>query len=142
MGTFLLRIFRRAIAEPDRARALQKACSLVDAALAIQKAGSDTTDDDEQQHGRMCTRGQRKRLAIAAAPFYLTDRVERDDALPQLELTHCDEQLRATITFVVGMKGNETRTQEDTQYLPRELFMKMLGNLMHTLADKGSEGQA
>lgn len=45
--------------------------------------------------------------AVAAAPIYIQRRVQRDEALPRVELTpqQGDERVRATVAFEVGLGG-------------------------------------
>ena len=92
-------ILRRAIAEPDRARALHKARGLLDAAIVINKAEQDARDKGDAP-------AVQRQKAIAAVPVYLKDRVQEDEALPVLELVpqQADGQLRATVAFVLGLE--------------------------------------
>ena len=73
--TAVVDLLRHVIAEPNRARALHKARSLLDAAIVINKARRDAHDD-----GHAPAVQQQK--AIVAAPVYLEGRVEQDEALP------------------------------------------------------------
>jgi ankyrin repeat protein len=131
-------LLRRAIAEPDRARCLHKARSLLDAAAIIAKARKNAHDKGlspaEQQH-----------KAIAAAPAYLQGRVERDEPLPVAELTppqhhqqqqqqqhYRHERLRATAAFVVGLGGGE-----EDQGLSDDVYVELLGYMLPAWADKG-----
>jgi hypothetical protein len=148
--TDIAALLRRTIAEPDRARTLHKARSLLTAAAPIAKARKDAHDKGlspaEQQH-----------KALAAAPEWLKGRVaEEGRALPRAELTplppqqqeqeeeeeeqqqqqqqqhHVVERLRATAGFVLGLEGGE-----EEQGLPDELFVELLGYMMAPWADKG-----
>jgi ankyrin repeat protein len=129
-------LLRTTIAEPDRARVLHKARTLVDTAHKIRqiRLGNDNDDDEnEQQQPRpRRTRGETQRRAVAAAPAYLRGHVEREQVLPQVELTRQhrqgNEQLRAMAAF--ALEG-----------LPRELFVELLGFMLPVWADKGPEGQ-
>ena len=134
-------LLRHAIAEPDRARALHKARSLIDAAIIIPKAKQDSRDKDEPPAAQ-------RQQVIAAAPAYLQGRVQQDAPLPLAELTPKqhqhqqgdDEQLRATAAFMVGLEGDDDGSEEgEAKHLPRELFKELLGYLMHAWAEKGAE---
>jgi ankyrin repeat protein len=134
-------LLRRAIAEPDRARCLHKARSLLDAAAIIAKARKNAHDKGlspaEQQH-----------KAIAAAPAYLQGRVERGEPLPVAELTppqhhqqqqqqqqqqhYSVERLQATAAFVVGLGGGE-----EDQGLSDDVYVELLGYMLPAWADKG-----
>ena len=122
-----------AIAEPDRARALHKARALLDAAHIDRKTKQDARDKGE-------TVAVQKQQAITAAPIYLkarVERVERVEALPQVELAHehNDGELHATVAFAIGLEGDGS--EEKYKHLPREPFKELLGYLMHLWADKG-----
>ena len=112
--SFIAGRLRHAIArEPNRARTLHKARALLDAAHVIRKTKQDARDDGDSPAAQ-------QQKAIAAAPVYLKARVQRDEALPRVELTAHqgdDERLRATVAFVVG------REEGGVEYagLPREL---------------------
>ncbi len=140
-------LLRTAIAEPDRARALHKARALLDAAHEIRhvRLGNDIDRDDkgsEQQQQqqprprRVRTRGETQRRAVAAAPAYLKERVEREAALPQVDITpqqgrgrmggEDEQRLRATAAF--ALEG-----------LPRELYVELLRFMLPRWAGKGPE---
>lgn len=85
----------------------------------------------------MRTRGDQMRQAIAAAPAYLKGRVERDEPLPRVALTPQqqgnDEQLRATMAFVLGLAEGGV----EYEGLPRDLYVELLGYMLPWWADKG-----
>jgi len=140
-------LLRTAIAEPDRARALHKARALLDTAHEIRhiRLGNDIDRDDkgsEQQQQqqprprRVRTRGETQRRAVAAAPAYLKERVEREAALPRVDSTprqgrrrmggEDEQRLRATAAF--ALEG-----------LPQELYVELVGFMLPRWADKGPE---
>lgn len=128
-------LLRRAVAEPDRARTLHKARSLLDASHAINKAHIDAREKGEP----LATQQQN---AIAAAPTYLKDRVECDEALPKVKPSRQTqktkklrkrlerERLRDTVAFVSGMAPHG---------LPEDLFAELMEYMLPKWADKGPE---
>ena len=132
-------LLRIAIAEPDRARDLHKARTLLEQVYTARKAKQDARDKGE-------TVAVQQQQAVTAAPIYLKGRVERDEPLPRVELVaHDDEQLRATVVFVVGLEGDGNGSEdgpEEAKHLPREVFKELLGYMMHAWADKGPEQEA
>ena len=125
-------LLRTTIAEPDRARAIHKARSLVDAAHAIPKAQKDAI-------GKGLSVPAMQRTILAATPTYLRQRVAWGEELPRAELAlerqADDAQLRATVAFVVGLEEGGV----EYQGLPWEVYMDLLGYMMHKWADKGPE---
>lgn len=111
---------------------LRKACALLDAGTVINKARRNAHDDGDAQ-------AVARQKTTAAVPAYLKGRVKRDKALPVPELApqqREDEQLRATVAFVLGLE------EAGMEYagLPRELREEMLGYMTHAYMDKGSAG--
>ena len=137
--TATARLFRRAIAEPDRTRNLHKARALLNAAIVINKAEKDVRDHDNEQE-RMRTRGQQMQAAVAAAPVYLKGRVQRYEAplpVPELAPQRGRERVLATVAFVVGLEEGGVAYAG----LPRELYEEVLGYMVPAWADKGPEGE-
>ena len=126
-------LLRRAIAEPDRARCLHKARSVLDADTAIDKVWIDSRDDGD-------TPVVQKQKTTAAATSYLKRRVEQDQPLPRPELAQGqgDQQVRATVAFVLGSE------EGGVEYvgLPYEMYVDLLGYLLPGWADKGPENEA
>lgn len=114
-------LLRRAL-ERDRTRILHKARSLFEAPPAVDKARSDARDKGESL-------AVQELKAIAAAPVFLKGRVERDEALPAVEMAPkrhgYDERLRATMAFVVGLEEGGVQDQG----LPQELYEELRGQM-------------
>ena len=83
--TAIAALLRRAIVEPDRARALHNARSLIDAAHIVGKAKQDARDKGEP------LAAQRQQV-IAAAPAYIAAQVQQDAPLPLVELASEPQQ--------------------------------------------------
>ena len=83
---------KAALALPERVRLLHKARLLNDAKHAIAKAATDAADDTPEV---------RKEKMIAAAPAYLKERVENEEALPAVEINqrsrNGEEEMRAAV---------------------------------------------
>ncbi len=97
-------LLRTAIAEPQRARSLLKARALLDAALAVPKARSDSADEGEPQALQ-----QQQEEAIAAAPAYLKGRVAEGRELPAVvavdDSNDEQEELVACVKYALGLEG-------------------------------------
>lgn len=136
--TAVTALLRHALAEPDRARFLHKARALLDAALVIPSAAQDAADEGEPPAAQ-------RQKAIAAAPASLKGRVQRDEALPRVELTppapqqqqqrDNEERVRATAAYVLGLE------EGGVEYggLPGEVFVELLGYMLPAWADKGPD---
>lgn len=123
----IVTLLRRTTAEPGRARALFKARSLIDAALAVDKVRTDARAKGESPAEQLQKAG--------VVPAYLKDRVEQQQPMPMIELVATerghDEQLRATVMFVLGLARDE---------MPREVFDEwVLRYLLPVWGDNGAE---
>ena len=128
--TAIAALLRHTIAEPDRARTLHKARSLLDAAIIIRKTKQDARDDGDAQ-------AVQQQKVIAVAPVHLKDRVQVNGPLPRVEFTprRGDERLRATVAFVVGLE------EGGVEYagLPQKVYVDLRGYMLPAWANKGQE---
>jgi ankyrin repeat protein len=101
-----------AVAEPQRARSLLKARTLLDAAYAVPKARKDAADKGGPP-------AMQQEKALAAAPPYLKGRVAEGLALPAVVVMEeegeegegqqqDEEQLVACVKYALGLEGGDT----------------------------------
>ena len=134
-------LLRTAIAEPDHARALHKARTLLNAGPAVTKASADARKKDVSVAAQ-------QRAMLAAVPECLKGRVAWGKELPMVETCQQPRQqqqqepepeagpeadkgrLRATAAFVLGFDGDEYKG------LPQELYVELLRFMLPRWADK------
>lgn len=112
-----MRLVQAAVVEPERAIALFKAHSLLDAARGVDKAFADA-------HEKGLARAAHQQASLKAAPAYLKVRVEREEELPQL-VTDSQEGhpvVVASARYVLGLEG----ASEGSTGLPPDLFVELL----------------
>jgi hypothetical protein len=102
-------LLEAAVAEPHRARALFKARSLVDAAIAVPKAAKAARD-------KGLSLAEEQRLTLAAAPAFLKGRVAWGHELPDVNVGVVegeeDEELVACVKYVLGLDGGAGMVSE------------------------------
>ena len=105
----------------ERVRMLHKARLVsdgCDAIYAVEKA----TEDAE---GTIRTRGEKKRMMVAAAPAYLKDRVERGEEFPSAKIKHIrnrnsikkmHKEMRQRVMKLITVKGQ----------MPNDVYIELL----------------
>jgi ankyrin repeat protein len=120
-----------AVAEPQRARSLLTARTLLDAAYAVPKARKDAADKGEPP-------AMQQEKALAAAPPYLKGRVAEGRALPAVAVMEeegeegegeqqDEEQLVACVKYALGLEGGE-----DGKGMLKEVFVELCELLVPT----------
>lgn len=116
-------LFRAAITKFELPRTVFKVCALVDAALALPKAQRDAIE-------KGLSVAAMQRAILRATPAGLKKYVAWGKELPLVELApqrkkrgEGDEQLRATVAFVVGF-------EESAIVMPEEVFDELLDYLL------------
>ena len=116
-------LLEAALAEPQRARTLLKARTLLDAACGIDTAHANARDKQG------LTRAGQQWAALAAAPVYLKQRVMEGLDLPHVEVEGEDERVVACVKYALGLEGGGgvvfEEQEEPAEGMVKDVFVEL-----------------